>query len=214
MRRRRRGHTLVEMLVVFTLSAICLGILYQLYFGSWKRYIAVARKMEGEAAVRILLTRMRQELRHAIAPVVATDSGTTSVAIPLIDPRLERDDPMFRYWSKYSFDREEQTILYQKYPGDELDTGTPVEERFWLGGKTPVDRFVVRDSSERERILFQYYRVVVELSYFKVRIKDEGKGADAQRRPENLIHVANTVYPRRVNQELRIEVPQDGSFLN
>lgn len=212
-RPRRRAHTLVEILVVFALSAVCLGILYDMWHTGWFRVMGVSRRAEGEMAVRILLARVRQELRHAIAPVEASNFGTSSLAIPLLDPVRERDDPLRRYYSKYIFDKETSTIVYEKWPADSLDQGAPVERRTWLGGNTPVAEFQVRHTSENERILFQYYRVIVDVSYYDVKIKDSGKGADAQRDPANLISISATVYPRRINQELRIEVPQEGSYL-
>ncbi len=212
-RPRRRGFTLIEILIVFVLSAICLSVLYDMYYSGAIRVGFATRKVEGEIAVRILLARIRQELRHAVAPVVASSFGTSTLAIPLLDPSRGNDDPLRRYYSKYTFNREQQTILYEKWPMDSLDMGEPAERRIWLGGQTPVDKFQVRHTSENERILFQYYRVIVDVAYYDVKIKDFKQAADGQGDPKNLIQLSTTVYPRRINQELRIEVPQDGSLL-
>lgn len=214
-RRRRRGYTLVEMLIVFLLSAICLGVLYQLYYQGVLRATSVTTRVEGEMAVRILLARLRQELRHAIRPVEISNFEATSLAIPQLNPTGSDEDPRNPrlYYTKYTFDREKRQILFEKWPGSSLGEGEPLERRIWMGGDTPVHSFVVEHTSDNERILFQYYRVIVKVAYFDVKIKDKGRVVDGTTEPANLIHVSTTVYPRRINQELRIEVPQEGGFL-
>lgn len=214
-RRRRRAYTLVEMLLAFTLSSVCLVILYELYYGLMVRINAVNRRVEGEMAVRILMARLRQELRHSIRPVEIANFPETSLAIPLINPEGDDEDPSNPrlYFSKYIFDRDKNRITFEKWPGTGLDQGEPLERRIWMGGATPVHSFAIEHTGENERILFQYYRVIVKIAFYDVKIKDKGRRVDTEGEPTNLIHVSTTVYPRRINQELRIEVPQEGGFL-
>jgi hypothetical protein len=214
-RRRRLAHTLVEMLLVFALAAMTLVLLYQLYYTVSIRYAAVSRRVEGEMAVRILMTRIRQELRHAIRPVEISNFGVTTLAIPLLDPSGSDETPSHPrlYYSKYTFDQEKRQILYERWPATSLDQGEPLQRRIWMGGETPVRELSVEHTGENERILFQYYRVIVRVAFFDVKIKKSRRQADGKKNSENLIHVSTTVYPRRVNQELRIEVPQEGGFL-
>ncbi len=214
-RRSRKAYTLVEMLVVFFVTAITLGIIYEMYIGATLRALGVIRRVEGEGAVRVLLARMRQELRHAIRPVEISNFGTTSIAIPLMDPTGSEEDPQHpkRYFSRYTFDKDERQILYERIGGLTAEDGDVLARRIWMGGDTPIHSLTIEHTSDNERILFQYYRVILKISFFDHKIKNQGRRADSGSEPENLIHVSTTVYPRRINQELRIEVPQEGSLL-
>lgn len=214
-RMRRRAFTLMEMLVVFTVAAIALGLLYELFYTLLIRTNAVLVRVEGETAVRILLSRIRQELRHAVRPVEISNFGTTQLTIPLMNPAGDDEDPSNPrlYFSRYTFEREARRILYERIGGVSAQDGEILESRVWMGGDTPVHSLSVEHTSENERILFQYYRVIVRVAYFDVKIRDKGKSTDESGEPKNLIHVSTTVYPRRINHELRIEVPQEGSML-
>lgn len=204
----------MEMLLVFILGSMTLVLLYQIYYTVVIRANAVSRRVEGEMAVRILMARIRQELRHAVSPVEISNFGVTTLAIPLLNPAGSDEDPNNPrlYLSRYTFDQEERRILYEKWPSNGMDQGEPLERRIWMGGETPVASLSVEHTNENERILFQYYRVIVRVSYFDVKIKDKGKTVDNENQG-NRIHVSTTVYPRRINHELRIEVPQEGGFL-
>ncbi len=205
---RRRAFTLVEVLIVFFLASLVLAALYDFYYGGMLRWWVVSRKLKGEQAVRILLSRMRYELRSAVAPVVIEKEGQM-ISIPLRDPRRPPSDPMHFYFSQYEFDPENQRIIYRKYDSKGL-ASSPVEERPFLGGDTPIVRFFCTDTSENERILFQFYRVTVELSYYDITFKSRSRSSSGGREDEaKTITVTTTVYPRRVNMELRIEVPQE-----
>lgn len=214
-RASRRAHTLIEMLLVFALSSVCLGLLYQLFFSGRLRGAGVLRRIEGEQAVRILLARVRQELRHAVRPIHISQFGTSMFAIPLMDPAGSDDDPSNPrfYFSRYTFDRDKKQILFEKVAGLDPESGDVLQSRIWMGGDTPVHDILVEHTSDNNRILFQYYRVIIRVSYYDIRIKDRGKTVDENGEPTNLIHVSTTVYPRRINHELRIEVPQEGSLL-
>lgn len=214
MRRRTvRAYTLIEMLVVFVVASIALTILFDMWHSGALRIAGVSRRIEGEAAVRILLARIRQELRHSIAPATSSSFGESSLEIPLVDPTKDPEDPARRFVSKYIFRRDQREIVYERWPQESVGVGTPLERRLWLGGDTPVQEFSVEATGENERILFQYYRVIVKLSYFDQKIRDTAKSADQGNQPQNLIHVSTTVFPRRINQELKIEVPQEGGYL-
>jgi len=211
-RRRSRAFTLAEILVVFLISAIVLNLFYDLHFGSMIRYWAVTRRLEGEQAVRILLTRIRQELRAAVG-LVTIDKQGKQLTIPLRDPvKAMRDGqgnevPLI-YQSQYEFDPSEKTIIVRKLDA----SGTVVEQRLWLGGRAMLENFLCMATSENDRILFQYYRVVIEVDYYDVKTSDRKKLMRGQG-ASKLIHATCTVYPRFINQELRIEVPQEGGVL-
>ncbi len=212
MRKRKKGFTLVEMLVVFLISAIVLALFYDMHFMSMIRYWAVTRRIEGEQAVRILLTRIRQELRAAVG-LVTIDKQGKQLTIPLRDSfRVGKDaqgnEVPLIYQSQYEFDPAEKTIWYRKLDAQ----GSVIEQRLWLGGRAMIENFLCMATSENDRILFQYYRVIIEVDYYDVKAKDRKKVLHKQA-DGKLIHATCTVYPRFINQELRIEVPQEGGCL-
>lgn len=206
--RRRRGFTLAEMLVVFLVSTIVLTLFYDLHFGSMIRYWAVTRRIEGEQAVRILLARIRQELRSTVG-LAQIDKQGRQITIPLMDPsrRTEDGSPQF-YYHQYEFDGVEKTIVFRK-----LDASSSViSSSLWLGGRAMLENFLCMATSENDRILFQYYRVIIEVDYYDIKARDK-RTLKPGERPAKLIHATCTVYPRRINQELRIDVPQEGGCL-
>ena len=212
MRKRNRGFTLAEVLVVFLISAIVLALFYDMHFTAMIRYWAVTRRIEGEQAVRILLTRIRQELRAAVG-LVTIDKQGKQLTIPLRDSfNVGKDEqgnevPLI-YQSQYEFNPAEKTIIYRKLDAQ----GNVVEQRLWLGGRAMIENFLCMATSENDRILFQYYRVIIEVDYYDVKAKDRKKVMRGEARGK-LIHATCTVYPRFINQELRIEVPQEGGCL-
>ena len=203
-RRRRPGFTLVEILVVFCLTAIVLSLLYDAFFVGSIRNWLVARKVEGQMAIRILLTKLRLELKSAIGTVFIEKNGQM-ITIPLENQWVAHDDPNRLYFSQYEFDEETHTITYRKY-GPRGPEGPPLEEREWLGGRSQIQNFLCIDTTENEQILFQYYRVMIEVTHYDVKTSTRKMETGEKR---ELITVQTTVYPRRVNMELRIEVPQD-----
>lgn len=203
-RKRRGGFTLVEMIVVFCLTAIVLTLLYDAFYTGAIRNWLVARKVEGQMAIRILLTRLRLELKSAIGTVFIEKNGQM-MTIPLENQTTARDDPNRLYFSQYEFDEEKHSIVYRKF-GPRGPEGPPIEERVWLGGRSEIQNFLCIDTTENEQILFQYYRVMIELTHYDVKTSQRKLESGEKR---ELITVQTTVYPRRVNMELRIEVPQD-----
>lgn len=211
----RRGFTLVEILIVFGILAAALLAIFELNQILWKRITHARRRAEGEMAVRILMARLRQELRHASRPVTISNLDRQILAIPLVDATVEEGEDPSRpreYISEYEFRPEQKEIWYRKYSLAEYSPeggGTPLEERLWLGGNTPVAEVSIEHTDEEKRILFQFYRVMVKISYYDLKFKKTQGQADSSEDTSRLLHAATTVYPRRINQELRIEVPQD-----
>ena len=210
--RGKRGFTLVEMLIVFLISAVVLGLIYDMHFTSMIRYWVVTRRIEGEQAVRILLTRIRQELRAAVG-LVTIDKNGKQITIPLRDPNTLVEDSSGNktpkiYQSQYEFKPSDNTIVFRKLDAQ----GSVEEERLWLGGRAMLENFLCMATSENDRILFQYYRVIIEVDYYDVKASERKKVLRGKSRGK-LIHATCTVYPRFINQELRIEVPQEGGCL-
>ncbi|MBI4866149.1 MAG: type II secretion system protein [Candidatus Wallbacteria bacterium] len=219
-RRRVAGFTIVEMLFIMILMGIVMVLLYTVFGGTAIRVIGVAKRADGQEAVRILLHRIRQELKSAVGLVDIQNNGR-SLIIPLEDRTRPPDDLRRFYFSQYDFDAEHKEIHYQKL---NRDRGGPLESRIWLGGQTHVLDFRAFSTSDNERILFQYYRVVVEIDHFDIKLKpnktkeeleaEGGTVTDPTKiNPRDVVHSTATVYPRRVNMELRIEVPQEGGTL-
>ena len=197
------------MLVVFLISTIVLGLIFDLHRTGMMRFLGVSNRVQGEQAVRILLTRVRHELRSAIG-LVRIDQNGRQFTIPLRDSSKTMDNgagqevPLV-YQMQYEFNPDTNSVMMRR-----LDAaGSLVTERLFLGGYMRVHSLFCMDTSENNRILFQYYRVILELEYYDIKLgKKQNTGGDRK-----IIHTTCTVYPRFINQELRIEVPQEGGAL-
>lgn len=206
-RAARRAFTIAEIFIVFILLAITLTILYQMFYQQMLRATKVVMRAEGQQSVRLLLMRLRQELKRAIEPV-QIDEKREKVTIPLEDWSKPNDDPERRYFMEYEYVPANTQITVRKLNR----TKEVVEERIWLGGKSQITKFKIYDTGVNERILFQYYRVIVEVSHYEIKMRPELKDrqlSEEERKKEE-VNLTTTVYPRRINMELRIEVPQVG----
>jgi prepilin-type N-terminal cleavage/methylation domain-containing protein len=204
----RRAFTLVEIVVVLILMGITLVILYQIFYQMAFRQLAVQKRAEGQMAVRILLVRLRHELKRAIG-VVHIANQNQLIRIPLEDRSKKSDDQSRYYFMEYEFRKERNSIMVRRM---DRDPNNVVSEYLWLGGQNQIMRFKCYDTGENERILFQYYRVIIEVDHYEVKMRDTlaAKAVSEEERKKEYVHLTTTVYPRRVNMELRIEVPQEG----
>jgi len=205
-----RAFTLVEMLVVFLLSSIVLGLFFDMFYSGSLRFWGVMGRIEGEQAIRILLARLRHELKTSVGLVDISKQGR-QLTIPLINMMKTTGDDSESavYFMQYEYEPVEKSILVRRLDA----SGTVVNQRLWLGGRAPIENFICFSTSENDRILFQYYRVIIEVDYFDIKLRDKIKAASDGGGRRKLIHATCTVYPRRINMELRIEVPQEGGTL-
>lgn len=202
---RRRGFTAMEITVVLILMGITLVILYQIYYALAFRAVAVQKRAEGQMAVRILLMRLRHELKRAVG-VVNIGKQNQLIQIWLEDPSKKRDDLDFHYFMEYEFMPEKNSIVVRRLNHDKKE----VESSLWLGGNNQILRFKCFDTGENERILFQYYRVIIEIDHYEVKMRDTAQSTPGGEEKKETVKLTTTIYPRRVNMELRIEVPQEG----
>lgn len=207
--KKKKAFTLIEMLVVFLISTIVLGLIFDLHHTGLMRFLGVSNRIEGEQAVRILLTRIRHELRSAIG-LIRIDQNGQQFTIPLRDNEKTMDNgsgqevPLI-YQMQYQFDSDSNSVQIRR-----LDAaGSIVWERPFLGGDMKLHSLFCMDTSENNRILFQYYRVILELEYYDIKLAKKANTGGNRK----IIHTTCTVYPRFINQELRIEVPQEGGAL-
>lgn len=201
-----RGFTLMEIMVVLILMGITLVILYQIFFAMMFRTVAVQKRAEGQMAVRILLVRLRHELKRAVG-VVNIGKQNQLIQIWLEDPSKKRDDLDFHYFMEYEFMPDKKSIVVRRLNHDKK----VVQEYLWLGGDNQIMKFKCYDTGENERILFQYYRVIVEIDHYEVKMREVVRQTAAtDEEKKQYVKLTTTVYPRRVNMELRIEVPQEG----
>lgn len=204
---KRRGFTMAEMMVVMILMGITLVILYQIFYAMAYRQVAVQKRAEGQMAVRILLVRLRHELKRAVG-VVTIGKQNQLIQIWLEDPSKKRDDLDFHYFMEYEYMPDKKSIVVRRLNYDKK----VVSESLWLGGDNQIMRFKCFDTGENERILFQYYRVIIEIDHYEVKMRDAVSAApsNGQEEKKDYVKLTTTIYPRRVNMELRIEVPQEG----
>ena len=216
----RPGFTLVEMLFTMILMTIVMVLFNEVFSGTSLRVVGVGKRADGQETVRILCARIRQELKSAMGLVEIQQNGRM-LTIPLEDRRFPPDHLNRYYYSQYEYLPDQKEIIYRKLNRDKAG---PLEERLWLGGKTQVLNFYCTATSENERILFQYYRVIVQIDHFDVKLKPKKTKEELEAEdsaitdPEkvdrhDIVHTTTTVYPRRVNMELRIEVPQEGGSI-
>ena len=178
------------------------------------RLVKLIQKSRGQQAVRLLLTKLRQELKGAVkvyiptGPRGANDSelgdhqfSETRNDILVIQMGRTNIRDYSGYTVQYEFLRDKKAILYKEFKnGNEL-----LKERMFLGGNTQILGFHVRQTDKTEQILIQKHKVDVEIEYF-----DTAKQGSGSRGQEMIIPLrANlTVYPRPINMLLRIDVPQ------
>ena len=207
MRRSRAAFTIVEIVVVMILTGMALVILYEIYHGLSYRAVAVQKRAEGQQAVRILLVRLRHELKRATS-CVQIEKSNQLLRIPLTDPKYKIGEEGRDYFMEYEFLPDRKEIVLRKLNRDKK----AIEERLWMGGQSQILKFKCYDTGENERILFQYYRVILELDHYEVKMREvvQNPGRQEEEKKE-VVHLTTTVYPRRVNMELRIEVPQEGA---
>lgn len=203
---RRRGFTVLEITVVLILMGITLMILYQIFYSMMFRTVAVQKRAEGQMAVRILLVRLRHELKRAVG-VVSIGKQNQLIQIWLEDPSKKREDLDFHYFMEYEFQPEKKSIIVRRLNHDKKE----VESSLWLGGDNQIMRFKCYDTGENERILFQYYRVIIEIDHYEVKMREStATTPGGEEEKKETVKLTTTIYPRRVNMELRIEVPQEG----
>ena len=211
---RRKGFTLIELLIGFLLAMFILSVFYLMHGTYQIRLVKLIQKARGQQAVRLLMTKLRQELKGAVKVYVPTGPQASQEAaigdhqfneirndILVIQMGRSniRDYP--GYTVQYEYLRDKKAILYKEFKnGNQLIT-----ERLFLGGNTQILGFHVRQTDKTEQILIQKHKVDVELEYFDT--AKLTKGSDGR---EMVVPLrANlTVYPRPINMLLRIDVPQ------
>lgn len=210
----KKGFTLIELLIGFLLAMFILSVFYFMHGTYQVRLVKLIQKARGQQAVRLIMTKLRQELKGAVKVYVPTGPQTSDDA-PIGDHQFSgtrndilviqmgrsniRDYP--GYTVQYEYLREKKAILYKEFKnGNQL-----IKERLFLGGNTQILGFHVRQTDKTEQILIQKHKVDVELEYF-----DTAKINKTSNGREMVVPLrANlTVYPRPINMLLRIDVPQ------
>ena len=87
--------------------------------------------------------------------------------IPLEDRTRKLDDPERYYFSEYEYLPSSHDMMVRKLDREQHR----LEERLWLGGNNQVFKFKCYDTGENERILFQYYRVIIDLEHYEIKMK-------------------------------------------
>lgn len=211
---RRSGFTLIELLIGFLLAMFILSVFYLMHGTYQVRLVKLIQKSRGQQAVRLLLTKLRQELKGAVKVYIPTGPRGSNDAelgdhqfsetrndILVIQMGRTNTRDYSGYTVQYEFIRDKKAILYKEFKnGNEL-----LSERMFLGGSTQILGFHVRQTDKTEQILIQKHKVDVEIEYF-----DTAKQTKDSRGHEMIVPLrANlTVYPRPINMLLRIDVPQ------
>ena len=211
--RRKRGFTLIEMLVSFFLATFILSVFYMMHGTYQSRLIKVIQKSRGQQAVRLFLTKLRQELKGALEVYVPNSPpGGNALDLPHVytEPRNDilvivlgrsniHDYPGFTI--KYEYIQEKKAIKFAEYKNrNEL-----IRQGLFLGGLTQILGFHAQQTDKTEQILIQKHKVDVELEYYDM--EKRGKKASDKRLILPL-KATLTVFPRPINMLLRIDVPQ------
>lgn len=210
---RKRGFTLIEMLIAFALATFILSVFYMMYGTYSSRLTKVIQKSRGQQAVRLFLTKLRQELKGALEVYVPNEPPSgDALNLPHVytDPRNDvliivlgrsniHDYP--GYTIKYEYIKDKKAIRYSEYKNrNEL-----IREGLFLGGLTQILGFHAQQTGKTEQILIQKHKVDVELEFFD--LEKAGKKVDDKRLILPM-KATLTVYPRPINMLLRIDVPQ------
>jgi len=212
-KRRRGGFTLIEMLIGFALATFILSVFYMMYGTYSSRLSKVIQKSRGQQAVRLFLTKIRQELKGALEVYVPNSPpGPDAQDLPHVytEPRNDvliivmgrsniHDYPGFTV--KYEYLQDKKAIRFSEYKNrNEL-----IREGLFLGGLTQILGFHAQQTGKTEQILIQKHKVDVELEFYDM----EKAGKKVGDKRLILPMKANlTVFPRPINMLLRIDVPQ------
>jgi competence protein ComGF len=199
---RVSGFTLIEFLIAFSLSMFILGVFYMMYGTYQGRLIKMIQKARGQQAVRLLLTKMRQELKTAVKIEIPENTYTTGLPNSCVKIYMGYSNlrDIDGYAMQYCLVKETGAIHYLEFAND----SDVQKEANFLGGLTQIQNFYVHQSSLNEQIMTQKHRVDVEIDYYDS-VKTE-RGSDAKLyRP---MSAKMSVYPRTTNMSLKIDVPQ------
>lgn len=199
---KKHGFTLVELLVSFAIAMFILSSFYLMHSTYQNRLIKMIQKARGQQAVRLLLTKMRQELKSATKVEIVENPigiGLPNSAVKIY-MGTTNTRPYDGYAVQYAFDKARYAIKFSEYKKEtEL-----LREYYFLGGLTQIMDFYVHQTSLNEQILTQKHKIDVQVDYFDA-VNNE-KGGGELKRP---MMARLTVYPRATNMFLRIDVPQD-----
>jgi len=202
------------MLVAFLLATFIMGIFYMMHGTYQVRLIKVIQKSRGQQAVRLLMTKLRQELKAATSVYIPSSPPSPEYQdLPYVytEPRNDviiilqgrsnlRDYP--GYTVKYEFIREKKAIRFSEYK----NRNQLIRQGLFLGGLTQLLSFHAQQSDKTEQILIQKHKVYVEVEYYDIEKRGE-KFGDSRELVVPL-KASLTVYPRPINMLLKIDVPQ------
>ncbi len=195
MRSKRGAFTLIEMLIAFAIAMFILSVFYLMYGTYQNRLIKVIQKSQGQQAVRLLSTKIRQELKSAIGVVIPKSNTRTEAIRILMGEQFGHQN----YSVEYSYVREKKAIEFIERDGDRV-----IRQGIFLGGQTQILGFLTGSNQVDQQILTQKHRIDITIEYYDtVQVKTVG-GKQEIRPMVALI----TVYPRYTNMLLRIDVPQ------
>lgn len=213
---KKSGFTLIEMLIGFFLSMFILSVFYFMHGTYQIRLIKVIHKARGQQAVRLFMTKIRQELKGATKIYIPKGPKSADEQEFPYEWRESRSDVIFIQMGRtnirdypgftvmYEYVQDKKAIRFREFQrqGGRL---VPLREGIFLGGNTQILGFHASQTDSREQILIQKHKVDIELEYFD--IVKPGAKKDGH---EMVIPLSSklTVYPRPINMLLRIDVPQ------
>jgi len=211
---KKRGFTLIEMLIAFFLAMFILSAFYLMHGQTQRRLVKMIHKARGQQAVRLFMTKLRQELKGATKVYIPTqapgadeqnlpyswDGQPRSDVIILMQGRSNtRDYPGFTI--KYEFIKEKGAIRFSEYQNQ----NQLIREGIFLGGNTQILSFHAKQSDQSVQILSQKHKVDVWIGYYDI-AKPGSVGGD--NREVVPLEASLSVFPRPINMLLRIDVPQ------
>ncbi|MCO4783562.1 MAG: prepilin-type N-terminal cleavage/methylation domain-containing protein [Candidatus Cloacimonetes bacterium] len=209
-KRHKKGFTLIEMLISFFLAMSILSVFYFMHITYQNRLVKLMKKVKGQQAVRLFLTKLRQELKQSIEIYVPTRPADSSVPYEWQGSPRRDVVVMFLgrsnlhdydgYAIKYEYIEEEKSIRYSEYKNrTEL-----IRQGTFLGGDTQILSFEVFPTDLNEQILMQKFQVYAQIGYYDITRKE--KKSKNELIVPKYAHLS--VYPRTINTSLLIDVPQ------
>ncbi|MCJ8347843.1 prepilin-type N-terminal cleavage/methylation domain-containing protein [bacterium] len=209
--RNKKAFTLIEMLISFLLAMSILSVFYFMHITYQNRFVKLMKKVKGQQAVRLFLTKLRQELKASTEVYVPTRPADSN-SVPFEWQGSPRRDVLVLflgrsnindyngYAVKYEYIESAKAIKYSRYQNRvEL-----INERMFLGGDTQILSFEVFPTDLNEQILMQKFQVYAQIGYYDITRKEK-KGKNELIVPK---YAHLSVYPRAINTSLLIDVPQ------
>jgi prepilin-type N-terminal cleavage/methylation domain-containing protein len=171
---RKKGFTLVEIMIVVVAVSLLSGVIYKLMTGTFSQFFKSQTKLTNLRSASIILEHLKTDLRSAVVPAndsekpeIVTNPGAASIKFHILSENTRKR-------VKYTF---ENSMVYRQLEGK---SKRPVSQ-------AKVDDFIIEKSTEPDNE-YLAFRIIVD--------KDKELEGRNQSSKGNKVEVKAHLYPR------------------